>query len=248
MSGVDVRGRRVVITGAGRGLGQLLATAFDAAGAELGLVARSEPALKEVAASLSREALVCPGDVRAEGFNESVAQAMVDRFGGVDVWICNAGVSPAVSTIEEHDPAVWRDIIDVNLTGTFLGARAAASVMTAGGRIIVTGSVLGQRPRAGLGAYSVSKNAVEALVKVLALEVGSRAITANAVALGWFETGMGTFWHRNAKRSDDIAEHTALGRWGAPDDLAGVYLFLASDASAYVTGTTVTVDGGYSLR
>ena len=243
----DVAGRRVVITGAGRGLGRVLAAAFDSAGAHLGLVARTGPALLEVAGTLQGEALVCAGDVRQEGFNETVAESMVDRFGGVDVWICNAAVSPEVATLAEQEPAAWREILDVNLTGTFLGARAAAAAMKDGGRIIVTGSVLGQRPRAGLGAYAVSKSAVEALVQVLALELGERGITANAVALGWFDTGMGASWHRNAEREDDIARHTALGRWGTAADLAGIYLFLASESSAYVTGTTVTVDGGYSL-
>ena len=243
----DVSGRRVVITGAGRGLGRVLATAFDAAGAQLGLVARSEPALQEVADSLDGDAQVYPGDIRDAEFNETVAKSMVDRLGGVDVWICNAGVSPEVSPVLEMEPAAWREIVDVNLTGTFLGARAGAAVMGPGGRIIVTGSVLGRRPRAGLAAYAASKSGVEALVQALALELGPRAVTANAVALGWFDTGMGAHWHRHAERESDIVQHTALGRWGQSADLAGIYLFLASEASAYVTGTTITVDGGYSL-
>lgn len=243
----DVSGRRVVVTGAGRGLGRVLAQAFDAGGAQLGLVARSEPALQDVAASLRGDALVCAGDVRDVTFNESVAKAMVDRFGGVDVWICNAGVSPEIATVVEMEPSAWREIVDVNLTGAFLGARAAAAVMGDGGRIIVTGSVLGDRPRGGLAAYAASKSGVEALVKTLAQELGPRAITANAVALGWFDTGLGAHWHRDSERENDIAGHTALGRWGTPADLAGIYLFLASESSAYVTGTTVTVDGGYSL-
>lgn len=243
----DVSGRRVVITGAGRGLGRVLATAFDAAGAQLGLVARSAPALQEVADSLGGDALVFAGDIRDAQFNETVAKGMVDRLGGVDVWICNAGVSPEVAPVLEMEPAAWREIIDVNLTGTFLGARAGAAVMGQGGRIIVTGSVLGQRPRAGLAAYAASKSGVQALVQALALELGPRAITANAVALGWFDTGMGAHWHRHAERESDIVQHTALGRWGRATDLAGVYLFLASESSAYVTGSTITVDGGYSL-
>jgi NAD(P)-dependent dehydrogenase (short-subunit alcohol dehydrogenase family) len=242
-----VTGRRVVITGAGRGLGRVLATAFDSAGAHLGLIARSGAALAEVAGSLAGEALICAGDVRDAEFNETVAKQMIDRFGGVDVWICNAGVSPEVSSVLEMEPTTWRDIIDVNLTGTFLGARAAAAVMGRGGRIIVTGSVLGQRPHAGLAAYSASKSGVQALVQALAQELGPQGITVNTVALGWFDTGMGAHWHRHAERESDIVRHTALGRWGGPADLAGAYLFLASTSSAYVTGTTITVDGGYSL-
>ena len=243
----QVAGRRVVITGAGRGLGRVLATAFASSGAQLGLVARSEGALGDVASSLQGETLVCAGDVRDADFNESVAKKMVERFGGVDVWICNAGVSPQVTPVEEMEPSDWREIVDVNLTGAFLGARAGASVMGEGGRIIVTGSVLGRRPRGGLSAYAASKRGVEALVQTLALELGPRAITANAVALGWFDTGLGAHWHHDAEREQDIADHTALGRWGTAGDLVGAYLFLASESSAYVTGTTITVDGGYAL-
>jgi gluconate 5-dehydrogenase len=244
---ISVAGRRVVITGAGRGLGRVLATAFDAAGAQLALVARSASAIEEVAGSLAGDPVVCAGDVRDEEFNESVGDQMLNRFGGVDVWIANAGVSAEVAAVGDMSADTWREIIDVNLTGTFLGARAAAQRMGAGGRIIVSGSVLGDRPHGRLAAYSASKGGVNALVGALAQELGPREITVNAVALGWFETGLGAFWHRNSGRKTEIVEHTALGRWGTPEDLAGVYLFLASAASAYITGTTITVDGGYSL-
>lgn len=243
----DVAGRRVVITGAGRGLGAVLATAFDAAGAQLGLVARSEDALRDVAGTLQNRPFVAAGDVRDPEFNASVATGMIDRFGGVDVWIANAGVSSADVPVAMMDPEAWGDIIDTNLTGTFLGAQAAARVMVDGGRIIVTGSVMGDRPRAGLSAYSSSKGAVQSLVQTLALELGPQGITANVVALGFFDTGLGAHWHRNAKREDAISQHTALGRWGTAEDLSGIYLFLASSAAAYVTGATITVDGGYSL-
>jgi NAD(P)-dependent dehydrogenase (short-subunit alcohol dehydrogenase family) len=243
----DLTGRRVVITGAGRGLGRILATAFHAAGAQLALVARSKTALERVAESLDGEPLVCPGDVRDADFNEAVADRMADRFGGVDVWICNAGVSAEVAASADMSAAAWREIIDVNLTGTFLGARAGAARMGAGGRIIVTGSVLGDRPHGLLAAYSASKGGVHALVRSLAQELGPREITVNAVALGWFDTGLGSYWHRDESRGKEIVTHTALGRWGTPADVPGIYLFLASAASAYVTGTTITVDGGYSL-
>jgi len=244
---MDVSGRRVVITGAGRGLGRVLATAFDAAGARLGLVARSGAALDRVAESLAGDPLVCAGDVRDAEFNESVAERMLERFGGVDVWICNAAVSPEVTPSARMSPAAWREIIDVNLTGTFLGARAGAARMGEGGRIIVTGSVLGDRPHGLLAAYSASKGGVHALVRALAQELGPRKITANVVALGWFDTGLGAHWRRDENRDKDVVSHTALARWGTAADLPGVYLFLASAASAYVTGTTITVDGGYSL-
>jgi NAD(P)-dependent dehydrogenase (short-subunit alcohol dehydrogenase family) len=243
----DVAGRRVVITGAGRGLGRVLAGAFDAAGAQLALVSRSKAPLEEVAGQLAGRHLVCPGDVRDELFNETIAERMTERFGGVDVWIANAGVSREDPDITKLPLAAWREVIDINLTGTFLGARAAAGRMGPGGRIIVTGSVLGDHPHGRLAAYSASKSGVHALVRSLAQELGPRQITANAVALGWFQPGLGDFWHRDERRKGEIAVHTALGRWGTPADLPGIYLFLASAASAYITGTTITVDGGYSL-
>ena len=135
-----------MITGAGRGLGRLLAHAFSQAGARVALVARTETDLKAVADELPGPSLVCSGDVTDEAFNEAVADATVAEWGGVDVWICNAGISPIVAGPRETDPAVWREVLDVNLTGAFLGARAAARVMEPGGRLIFTGSVLGERP------------------------------------------------------------------------------------------------------
>ena len=114
-------GRRVVITGAGRGLGSVLAAAFDAADASLALVARSKPALEGLAGRLAGDHLVCAGDVRDELFNETVAEQMTERFGGVDVWIANAGVSREDADITRLPAAAWREGIDTNLTGTFLG-------------------------------------------------------------------------------------------------------------------------------
>ena len=146
--GADVTGKRVVITGASRGLGRLLAHAFSHSGARVALVARTETDLKAVADELPGPSLVLGGDVTDAEFNEAVADATVAEWGGVDVWICNAGISPILAGPLETDPAVWREILDVNLTGAFLGARAAARVMGEGGRLIFTGSVLGERPRA----------------------------------------------------------------------------------------------------
>ena len=141
-----VRGKRVVITGAGRGLGSLLAHAFSQAGAHVALVARTEADLKAVAGELPGAALVFSGDVTDEDFNEAVADAVVAEWGSLDVWIANAGISPVVGGPRRTDPAVFRDVVEVNLTAAFLGARAASRVLGDGGRIIFTGSVLGERP------------------------------------------------------------------------------------------------------
>jgi NAD(P)-dependent dehydrogenase (short-subunit alcohol dehydrogenase family) len=246
-SGADVTGKRVVITGAGRGLGRLLAHAFSAGGASVALVARTETDLKTVASELPGRSLVLSGDVTSAEFNETVADATVAEWGGLDVWICNAGISPIVAGPLDTDPAVWREVLDVNLTGAFLGARAAARVLEPGGRVIFTGSVLGERPHQGLTAYCASKAGLVGLAKALALDLAPSGTTVNVVAPGWFDSPLADGWKRSPEQSARVLGHTAQGRWGAATDLAGAYQFLASDTSAFVTGTVLNVDGGYLL-
>jgi NAD(P)-dependent dehydrogenase (short-subunit alcohol dehydrogenase family) len=242
-----VAGKRVVITGASRGLGELLAHAFSEAGALVALIARTERDLKAVADALPGPSLVLCGDVRHEDFNEAVADATVAEWGGLDVWIANAGVSPVVAGPRQTSAAIWRQVIDVNLTAAFFGARAAARVMGPGGRLIFTGSVLGERPRKGLAAYSASKAGLVALAKSLALDLAPAGITVNVVAPGWFESPLTRGWIANAALSRVVTDHTALARWGAPTDLTGAYRFLASDAASFITGAVLSVDGGYLL-
>ena len=220
---------------------------FSHAGARITLVARTETDLKAVAAELPGPSLVVSGEVTDEALNESVADATVAEWGGVDVWICNAGISPVVGGPLETDPSAWRQVLEVNVTGAFLGARAAARVMHDGGRLIFTGSVLGERPRAGLTAYSASKAALVGLAKGLALDLAPAGITVNVVAPGWFDSPLADGWKHNPDLAAGIVGHTAQRRWGAPTDLAGAYQFLASDAAAFVTGTVLNVDGGYLL-
>jgi NAD(P)-dependent dehydrogenase (short-subunit alcohol dehydrogenase family) len=243
----EVAGKRVVITGAGRGLGTVLAHAFSQAGASVALVSRTEKDLKSVAGSLPGPSLVLSGDVTDEDFNEAVADAVVAEWGGLDVWICNAGISPVVAGPRDVGASVWRQVLEVNLTGAFLGARAACRVMGPGGRLIFTGSVLGERPRRGLAAYSASKAGLTGLAKGLALDLAPSGITVNVVAPGWFDSPLAEGWKRDPARSASITDHTAQRRWGTSSDLAGAYRFLASDASSFVTGTVVNVDGGYLL-
>ena len=213
----DVTGKRVVITGAGRGLGRLLAHAFSQGGARVALVARTETDLKAVADELPGPSLVLGGDVTDAEFNEAVADATVAEWGGVDVWICNAGISPIVAGPRETDPSVWREILEVNLTGAFLGARAAARVMRDGGRLIFTGSVLGERPRAGLTAYSASKAGLVGLAKGLALDLAPAGITVNVVAPGWFDSPLAERWKNSPELGAGVLGHTAQRRWGASD-------------------------------
>lgn len=243
----DVGGKRVVITGAGRGLGSLLAHGFSRAGASVALVSRTRTDLDEVAEGLPGPTLVFPGDVTDESFNDDIADAVVSQWGGIDVWISNAGISPMVGPPASTDPMAWRRVLEVNLTGAFLGARAASRVMVAGGRIVFTGSVLGERPRKGLAAYSASKAGLVGMAKSLALDLAEQGITVNVVAPGWFDSPLADGWMSDPDLSAGITTHTAQQRWGRPADLVGAYRFLASDASAFVTGVVLDVDGGYLL-
>src|SRR5262249_53888936 len=211
------------------------------------LVARTETDLKAVAGELPGPSLVLAGDVTDAGFNEAVADATVAEWGGVDVWICNAGISPVVAGPLRTDPGVWRDVLDVNLTGAFLGARAAARVMGRGGRLIFTGSVLGERPREGLAAYSASKAGLVGLAKALALDLAPAGITVNVVAPGWFDSPLAEGFKNNPQLEAGVLGHTAQGPWGAPADPARAYHLLASPPSAVVTALVLSVDGGYLL-
>jgi NAD(P)-dependent dehydrogenase (short-subunit alcohol dehydrogenase family) len=244
----EVRGKRVVLTGASRGLGELIAHAFSRAGAKMALVARTELDLKAVADELPGPVLQFTGDVREADFNEAIADGTVSAWGGVDVWICNAGISPIVAGPLDTTPERWREILDVNLTGAFLGARAAARVMSDGGRLIFTGSVLGERPARGLSAYSASKAGLVGMAKALALDLAPAGITVNVVAPGWFDSPLAEGWKKNERLAKAVLDHTALNRWGHSTDLAGAFQFLASDASAYITGSVLSVDGGYLLK
>lgn len=225
----------------------MLAHAFSDAQALVALVARTERDIRDVAASLPGPSKVFAGDVRDADFNERVADTVVADWGGVDAWICNAGISPIVAGPVRTEPEVWREILDVNLTGAFLGARAAARQMVSGGRIIFTGSVLGERPRQGLAAYSASKAGVVGMAKALAIDLAPSGITVNVVAPGWFDSPLANGWKSNPRLAKSILDHTAVGRWGDPRDLPGAYQFLASDASSFITGAVLTVDGGYLL-
>jgi NAD(P)-dependent dehydrogenase (short-subunit alcohol dehydrogenase family) len=225
----------------------LLAHAFSQGGARVVLVARTKAEICAVAEEMQGPTLVVSGDVTDDGFNEEVADATVSEWGGLDVWICNAGISPIVAGPLKTDPAVWREVLDVNLTGAFLGARAAARVMGQGGRVIFTGSVLGERPREGLAAYSASKAGLVGLAKGLALDLACCGITVNVVAPGWFDSPLAAKWKGDPELASRVLGHTAQRRWGSATDLAGAYQFLASDASAFVTGTVMSVDGGYLL-
>jgi NAD(P)-dependent dehydrogenase (short-subunit alcohol dehydrogenase family) len=242
-------GKVVVITGASSGLGVGFARSLAQVGARLVLVARREDKLRELADELAAagyEVLTCRGDVSVLADCEAAAAAAVARFGRIDVLVNNAGVGQAGSALRE-DPEVFRTTVDINLNGVYWMARACAPHMPAGSSIVNIASVLGvvasTWPQA---AYNASKAGVIGLTKDLAGQwTGRRGIRVNALCPGYFESEM----TQNSSAGDlqnMVRERSIMGRFGSQEELDSALLFLASNASSYMTGTILVIDGGIS--
>jgi NAD(P)-dependent dehydrogenase (short-subunit alcohol dehydrogenase family) len=241
-----------VVTGSSQGLGRTLARALAAAGASVGLLARSADALKEVAREIEDgggNALPLACDVTDLEALHTALAAVDDQLGGIDSVIANAGISPVVSRAQNLSLDLWRQVLEVNLTGVFLTSQAGHPYLTASGRgrFVINTSIMARRPRPGLSAYAASKAGLEGLMRALAVDWAPDGICVNAVAPGFFESPLAQGFVDNQRLNREIRDHTLFGRWGTSADLPGAFLFLASDAAAYVTGQTIVVDGGYQL-
>ena len=244
----DFSGRSVLITGASRGIGLGLARAFAAAGATLHLLA-DDPAVEAAAASLGAVGHV------ADITDAARIAPILAAIAKLDILINNAGLE-RLTPVEDQGAetlTVFRRVIEINVTGTFLMTRAALPRMAAGGRIINTASVWGRVAEPFFSAYVASKHAVIGLTKTWAKELGPRGITGNAVAPGWVKTESSMrSLRRMAERGGveeaallaDIIGHQALPGLMEPDDIAGPYLYLASELAANVTGQTLGIDRG----
>lgn len=246
-------GRVAVVTGASSGLGVVFAETLAAAGARVVLAARRRERLESLADRLvagGAEAFAVACDVADERQVEALVEATLERFGNVDVLVNNAGVThpqPAESESLED----WRRVIDVNLTGLFCCAqRLGRPMLEAGqGAIVNVASVLGlvgagQIPQA---SYAAAKGGVVNLTRELAAQWARRGVRVNAIAPGWFRSEMTDDMFEDERGRAWIRKRTPMGRAGEGEELAGALLFLASDASSYVTGQTVAVDGGWTI-
>jgi NAD(P)-dependent dehydrogenase (short-subunit alcohol dehydrogenase family) len=244
-------GKVAVVTGASTGLGVTFAGALAEAGADVVLGARRTDLLADTEAMvqrLGRRAASVETDVRDPAACDALVATAIDRFERVDILVNNAGTADAVPAIKEP-PEEFRRVLDVNLFGAFWMAQACGRVMEPGSSIINVSSVLGmsrsELPSAG---YSSSKAALIGLTRDLAAQWAVRRhIRVNALAPAFFATDLTGPLLADERLHDAIIARTPMGRLGRPEELCGALIFLASDASSYVTGTTLPVDGGWCM-
>jgi gluconate 5-dehydrogenase len=245
--------KTAIVTGATKGIGFAIARALIAAGVNVSISARNEGEVKMAVAELNElgdgrcVGFVC--DVRDEAQVKSFFANTVDALGGVDILVNNAGTVWG-GPVEDVPLEGWQKVVDVNLTGVFLFSQAAGRVMIDGdgGSIVNIASVAGLQggPPEIMNAipYNTTKGGVIAFTRDLATKWARHGIRVNAIAPGWFPSDMANFVLD--QHGDELVKHVPLGRFGGPEDLKGVVVFLASDASAYVTAHTLVVDGGQS--
>jgi 2-deoxy-D-gluconate 3-dehydrogenase len=253
MKPFDLGGRVAVVTGGNGGIGLGMARGLAQAGAAVVLaardVAKSTEAVKALEASGARAAMV-KVDVRSQASCRDMVDRAVERFGRLDVLVNNAGTNIRKQP-QEYSLEEWTTILDTNLTSAFMCSQAAypAMVRAGGGKIINIGSMMSIFGASFTAAYAASKGGIVQLTKALATAWAKDRIQVNAVLPGWIDTDL----TRQARRDiaglhERVLARTPAGRWGTPDDHAGIAVFLASAASDFVTGTAIAVDGGYSVQ
>jgi 2-deoxy-D-gluconate 3-dehydrogenase len=253
VSHFNLKGRVAVVTGGNGGIGLGMARGLAGAGAAVVVAGRNrEKSLRAVGEleALGAAAVAVEADVTDEASVTALFRQAVDRFGRVDVLVNNAGINIRKPP-QDLALAEWRLVLDTNLTSAFLASRAAYPLMKArgGGKIINIGSMMSIFGASFAPAYAASKGGIVQFTRACASAWAPDHIQVNAVLPGWIDTDLTAEARRQIPGLDDnVIRRTPERRWGVPDDLGGVAVFLASPASDFLTGTAIPVDGGYSIQ
>ena len=247
MSDFDLGGKVCVVTGAGRGIGRGIAEALARAGATVVLTGRTAATLADAEAAIGAAAAgVVVADVAREADVAALRDAVLARHGRLDVLVNNAGINPVWRGIEKVSLADWQAIIDINLTGTFLCCKYLGGAMGRGGSVINMSSVGGHVGLTRSVPYCASKGGVEMLTKALALDWAKRGVRVNCLAPGYVDTDLTHGLLAHEVHGKPFLDHVPMGRFGTAREMGSAAVFLASDASAYMTGQSLVVDGGWT--
>jgi NAD(P)-dependent dehydrogenase (short-subunit alcohol dehydrogenase family) len=245
----SLEGKVALVTGGGRGIGRAIAVGMAEAGANVVIAARKVGDLAETERLIretGREALAVETNIRDTAALENLVKQATDRFGGIDALVNNAATNPVFGPIANVDERAWDVVMNTNVKAAFLLSKLVREVMAArgGGSIVNVSSTGGVRPGRGLGAYSVSKAALIMLTRVCASEWGRDGIRVNALSPGLIKTEFSRALWEDEHRLEATTSTMPAGRIGQPEDMVGAVVWLASDASAYVTAQNIVVDGG----
>ena len=249
----SLEGKVAVITGSSRGIGRSIAECMAASGARVVVSSRKADACQQVAEYIINsggQAIVVPCNIGAKDDLANLIDQTISQFGRLDVLVCNAAVNPYYGSMAEMPDAAYDKIMNSNVRSNFWLCNMAAPHMVAqgGGSIIVVSSIGGNQGSDTLGVYGISKAADFALVRNLAVEWGPKKIRANCIAPGLIKTDFSRALWENPKIGEAAERVMPLKRMGQPEDIGGVATFLASQAAAYLTGQTIVVDGGLTIR
>jgi NAD(P)-dependent dehydrogenase (short-subunit alcohol dehydrogenase family) len=245
----DLTGRKAFVTGASRGIGKVIAVALAEAGADVALAARNEEGLASTAAAVTefgRKAFVLPLDVTRQQDVIAAADEAIRLLGHVDIVVNNAGGSNFIVPFLEMRVSGWEKVLRLNLDSTIYVCQAFGEHLRSLGKgsVINVSSVAGVAAAPGLTPYGAAKAAVISVTKTLAVEWGPSGVRVNALCPGWTATDLNRNLWGGPDGGKSVVAGTPMGRWGRPEEMAGPAVFLASDASSYMTGHTLIVDGG----
>jgi dehydrogenase/reductase SDR family member 4 len=249
----DLTDKVAVITGSSRGIGRSIAECMARAGAKVVVSSRKADACDAVADAIRRaggEAIAVPCNVSQASQLRALVDQTLAAFGKLDILVCNAAVNPYFGPMAAMPEEAYDKIMASNVKSNFLLCNMAAPLMAeaGGGNIIIVSSIGGNQGSATLGVYGMSKAADFALTRNLAIEWGPKNVRANCIAPGLIKTDFSRALWENPKLLKNVEEGTPLRRIGEPDDIGGVAVFLATEAAAYVTGQTIVVDGGITVK